>query len=230
MGAAPRRATPAARCRRRWAARRRAIRADHALAIDAERVRLTKDYLAIHNPPLHAGLAAADQPESIAFEPRLVVVHYTAIPTLAGTLEAFAGLHIGPDRELIRRNGLLNVGIQFVVDRDGTIHALYPETVIARHVIGLNHVAIGIENVGDGDLPARWLPGRRRAEAPLTPPSWRPTSPWCAIWRGATRRSATSSAIPSTAGWSAPPIRRTGSSTRSCPATAPRRAIPAAAS
>ena len=144
------------------------IRSDHALAIDAERVRLTREYLAIHNPPLGAGLPEADRPESITFEPRLVVVHYTAIPTLADTLAAFAGLHTGPDREIIRRNGLLNVGIQFVVDRDGTIYKLYPETVIARHVIGLNHVAIGIENVGDGDLPARWLPGRRRAEAPLT--------------------------------------------------------------
>ena len=144
------------------------IRGDHALVIDAERVRLTKDYLAIHNPPLRAVLPEADRAESIGFEPRLVVVHYTAIPTLAGTLEAFAGLHIGTDREIIRRNGLLNVGIQFVVDRDGAIYRLYPETVIARHVIGLNHVAIGIENVGDGDLPARWFPGSRRPEAPLT--------------------------------------------------------------
>jgi len=28
-----------------------------------------------------------------------------------------------------------------------------PETWMARHAIGFNHVAIGIENVGDG---ARW--------------------------------------------------------------------------
>lgn len=138
------------------------IRTEHATPIDQERVRLTKEYLAIHNPALHAELPAPDLPESISFEPRIVVVHFTAIPTLAETLETFAGLHIGADRELIRRNGLLNVGIQFVVDRDGAIYALYPETVISRHVIGLNHVAIGIENVGDGDLD------RRRAEAPLT--------------------------------------------------------------
>jgi len=136
--------------------------ADHAMAIDEERVRLTKEYLRIHNPALAADLPGTDVAESISFEPRLVVVHYTAIPTLGETLEAFERLHVGADRELIRRNGLLNVGIQFVVDRDGTIYALYPETVIARHVIGLNHVAIGIENVGDGDLR------RRRAEAPLT--------------------------------------------------------------
>ncbi len=138
------------------------IRDEHAIAIDPERVRLTRQYLSIHNPALVAELPQEDLQRSISFEPRLVVVHFTAIPTLAETLETFDKLHIGPDRELIRRNGLLNVGIQFVVDRDGTIYALYPETVIARHVIGLNHAAIGIENVGDGDLD------RRRAEAPLT--------------------------------------------------------------
>lgn len=138
------------------------IRGEHSLVIDEERVRLTRDYLEIHNPALFAELPEADLPRSISFEPRLIVVHFTAIPTLAETLETFAGLHIGQERELIRRNGLLNVGIQFVVDRDGTIYALYPETIIARHVIGLNHVAIGIENVGDGDLR------RRRGEAPLT--------------------------------------------------------------
>lgn len=138
------------------------IRTEHALAIGEERVRLTREYLRIHNPQLAAALPAADEPASIAFEPRLVVVHFTAIPTLDETLETFAGLHIDPDRQLIRSNGDLNVGIQFVVDRDGTIYALYPETVIARHVIGLNHLAIGIENVGDGDL------GHRRAAAPLT--------------------------------------------------------------
>jgi N-acetylmuramoyl-L-alanine amidase len=135
---------------------------EHAMAIDEERVRLTKEYLRIHNPELAAELPAADVAESISFEPRLVVVHFTAIPTLGETLETFEKLHIGSDRELIRRNGLLNVGIQFVVDRDGTIYALYPENVIARHVIGLNHVALGIENVGDGDLRSR------RAEASLT--------------------------------------------------------------
>jgi N-acetyl-anhydromuramyl-L-alanine amidase AmpD len=42
----------------------------------------------------------------------------------------------------------LNVSAQFLVDRDGSIFRLLPETIMARHVIGLNHCAIGIENVG----------------------------------------------------------------------------------
>lgn len=139
-----------------------AMRTEHAISVDAERVRLTREYLRIHNPELAARLPDDDVAESISFEPRLVVVHYTAIPTLEETLETFAGLHVDSSRDLILANGRLNVGVQFVVDRDGTIHALYPETVIARHVIGLNHVAIGIENVGNADLR------RRRAGAPVT--------------------------------------------------------------
>jgi N-acetylmuramoyl-L-alanine amidase len=126
-------------------------------------VRLTREYLALHNPALAAALPPADVADSISFVPRLIVVHYTAIPTLAETLATFAPLEIDAGRELVARNGRLNVGIHFVVDRDGAIHALYPETVMARHVIGLNHVAIGIENVGDADL------GGPAWRAPLTP-------------------------------------------------------------
>lgn len=37
---------------------------------------------------------------------------------------------------------------QFLVGRDGTIWRLMPETKFARHAIGYNHCAIGIENVG----------------------------------------------------------------------------------
>ena len=140
-----------------------AIDPAHRTPIDPERVRLTREYLALHNPQLAASLPAADAPESIAFVPRMIVVHYTAIPTLKATLATFAPLEIDAGRELVARNGRLNVGIQYVVDRDGRIYSLYPETVIARHVIGLNHVAIGIENVGDADL------GGPAARAPLTP-------------------------------------------------------------
>ncbi|MGH9381231.1 MAG: N-acetylmuramoyl-L-alanine amidase [Thermoanaerobaculia bacterium] len=139
-----------------------AIHEEHRTEITPQRVWLTREYLRLHNPAALAALPPGDGAEAIRFTPRMIVVHYTAIPTLEETLETFAGPHIDQDRELVRRNGLLNVGIQFVVDRDGTLYALYPETAIARHVIGLNHVAIGIENVGDGEL------GASGAAAPLT--------------------------------------------------------------
>lgn len=141
---------------------RPAISEEHRIEIDAQRVELTREYFRIHNPELARRLPEGDAAEAISFRPRMVVVHFTAIPTLEETLELFRPALIADDREIVRRNGQLNVGIQFVVDRDGTIYRLYPETVIARHVIGLNHVAIGIENVGTGDL------GERGAEAPLT--------------------------------------------------------------
>ncbi len=138
------------------------IHTEHATKIDGERVQLTKDYLKIHNPPLYAKLPAADTAAAITFVPRMIVVHWTAIPTLQGTLDAFASREIGSDRPQILANGKLNVGIQFVVDRDGSIYSLYPETVIARHCIGLNQVAIGIENVADGGLDDA------KVSAPLT--------------------------------------------------------------
>ena len=45
----------------------------------------------------------------------------------------------------------MNVSIQFLVDRDGTVYRLMPETWMARHCIGLNYSSIGVENVGGGD-------------------------------------------------------------------------------
>ena len=140
------------------------IQDDHRLAISPQRVRLTREYFAKHHRDLAAILPVEDHPASIRFEPRLVVVHYTAIPTLARTLATFAPETLDPQRGIARQSAL-NVGIQFIVDRDGTIYRSYPETVMSRHVIGLNHVAIGIENVGDADLGAREKHG---VEAPLT--------------------------------------------------------------
>lgn len=82
--------------------------------------------------------------------PKMVVVHWTAIPTLEKSFEAFDPARLPNFRQEIATASALNVGVQFLVDRDGTIYQLLPETAFARHVIGLNHCAIGIENVGDG--------------------------------------------------------------------------------
>ena len=86
--------------------------------------------------------------------PKVVVVHWTAIPTLDATFDAFDAAVLPGARKEISSAGALNVSSQYLVDRDGTIYQLLPETTMARHTIGLNHVAIGIENVGNGtDLP-----------------------------------------------------------------------------
>lgn len=88
--------------------------------------------------------------------PKMVVLHWTAIPSLEASFKAFDPEQLPAYRPELGRNGL-NVSAHFLVDQDGTIYRLMPEDVMARHVIGLNHLAIGIENVGGTE------------ETPLTP-------------------------------------------------------------
>ncbi|MEM1136490.1 MAG: peptidoglycan recognition family protein [Bacteroidota bacterium] len=86
--------------------------------------------------------------DSPYINPKIIVVHHTVIPTLAGTMRAFMQPELPNAREAIKGASQLNVSSQFVIDQDGTIYRLLPETAFARHVIGLNYCAIGIENVG----------------------------------------------------------------------------------
>lgn len=81
-------------------------------------------------------------------EPKIVVLHWTAIPTLKDSYKAFRNVELPKTRSEIAGAGTLNVSAHFLVDRNGKIYRLMPETIMARHVIGLNHVAIGVENVG----------------------------------------------------------------------------------
>ncbi len=124
----------------------------HRTRMSDSRIDLTLDYLERHHKELYDERRNVEGVDAIRFEPRVVVLHYTVIPTLEKTLNYFAREEIEAARATIHENGRLNVGIHFVVDRDGSIYGLYPETLIARHTIGLNHVAVGIENIGDGDL------------------------------------------------------------------------------
>ena len=82
--------------------------------------------------------------------PKVVVVHWTVIPTMDATFNAFDPATLPGARTDIASAGALNVSSHYLVDRDGTIYQLLPESTMARHVIGLNHAAIGIENVGNG--------------------------------------------------------------------------------
>lgn len=80
--------------------------------------------------------------------PKMVVVHWTAIPTFQKTFEVFNPPTLRGSRPDIQNAGALNVSSHYLIDRKGRIAQLMPDTVMARHVIGLNHAAIGIENVG----------------------------------------------------------------------------------
>jgi len=135
------------------------IEATHLIRLDPERLQLTRDYFLRHNPNIGRKIDPGLGPESVNMVPQVIVVHYTAIPSLAETLKYFSPNRIASDRGQVTRNGELNVGVQFIVDPGGTIHRFYPETAMSRHVIGLNHVAIGIENVGEGDITRAQLRG-----------------------------------------------------------------------
>lgn len=106
---------------------------------DQDRLQLTEAYLETrYGLPQHNARIA----------PQMVVLHWTAIPTLEDSFRAFYPSKLPNARADIATAGDLNVSAHFLVDRDGTIYQLMPDTLMARHTIGLNHCAIGIENVG----------------------------------------------------------------------------------
>jgi N-acetyl-anhydromuramyl-L-alanine amidase AmpD len=126
--------------------------AERPIPFGPERKQLTREYL-----QEHYGLPG----EEATIEPRMIVLHWTAIPSLEGSYEAFRPERLPNARGDIQGGGALNVSAHYLIDRDGTIYHLMPDTVMARHTIGLNHCAIGIENVGG------------TAETPLTKEQFR---------------------------------------------------------
>ncbi|MDT0675736.1 N-acetylmuramoyl-L-alanine amidase [Autumnicola musiva] len=112
---------------------------DKPINFNEKRKELTLQYL-----KEHYGL---DQ-KTPNIDPKMVVLHWTAIPTFEASFNAFVNPELPTSRTEISGAGSLNVSAHFLVDRDGTIYRLMPETIMARHVIGLNHTAIGVENVG----------------------------------------------------------------------------------
>jgi N-acetyl-anhydromuramyl-L-alanine amidase AmpD len=110
------------------------------MAWSDERARLTLEYRRAHSDP-----GATD----LTIEPRVIVLHYTDGGSAAATRAYFDAPRIEASRAQLARAGAVNVSAHFIVDRDGTVYHVQPETRFARHCIGLNHVAIGIENVGD---------------------------------------------------------------------------------
>lgn len=122
--------------------------ADDRTIVDApmkwskERERLTLEYRRQHSDP---------EAKDLTIKPTVIVLHYTSGSSAKATRDYFDNVTIEAERKQIARAGKVNVSSHFVVDRDGTIYQLQPETRFARHCIGLNHTAIGIENVGDED-------------------------------------------------------------------------------
>ena len=112
---------------------------DQPITFNEERELLTLEYL-----QNRYGL----EQNAPKIDPKMIVLHWTVIPTFEKSFEAFDPATLPNWRPDIKNMSGLNVSSQFMVDRDGTIYQLLPETTMARHVIGLNHCAIGVENVG----------------------------------------------------------------------------------
>ena len=103
---------------------------DKPLPWSENRERLTREYA-----EMHYGFSQTE------INPQAVVVHWTAGSTWESAYNIFYD-------DTLEEDGWVNVSSQFIVDKDGTILRLMPENKLARHAIGYNWCAIGIENVG----------------------------------------------------------------------------------
>ena len=116
---------------------------DKPITWNAEREQLSLQYLKDRH-----GL----EQNTASIKPQMVVVHWTAIDNIEITFDVFDPPTLGGRADLTGASNL-NVSSQFLIDRDGTIFRLLPDTTFARHTIGLNYLAIGVENVGSDDMP-----------------------------------------------------------------------------
>jgi N-acetyl-anhydromuramyl-L-alanine amidase AmpD len=114
---------------------------DRPISFSAARHAMTLEYI-----EAQYGL----KPRDIVITPRVIVLHWTAIDDLEASFRVFDRETLAGRPELAGA-GAVNVSTQFLVDSGGTIYRLMPETWMARHVIGLNYDAIGVENVGGRD-------------------------------------------------------------------------------
>jgi N-acetylmuramoyl-L-alanine amidase len=80
-------------------------------------------------------------------DPRMIIMHYTATDSESISLSTFKPPRLGSGRSDIASGGELNVGVHYLIGKDGTIWSLLPESAMGRHAVGFNHLAIGIEMV-----------------------------------------------------------------------------------
>lgn len=112
---------------------------DKPIKYDKERIQLSIDYLRERH-----GITQENQ----IINPKIIVLHFTDGGSVNSVYNYFNKTKIEDKRSFNRNQSELNVSSQFIIDRDGTIYRLMPENWFARHTIGLNYCAIGIENIG----------------------------------------------------------------------------------
>lgn len=112
---------------------------DRPISFSEARVENTETYIA-----QHYGLT----PGTIEIVPRIIVLHWTAIDDAEKSFNVFNQETLAGSRPDLQNAGEVNVAIHFLVTPQGKILRLMPETWMARHCIGLNYHAIGVENAG----------------------------------------------------------------------------------
>jgi N-acetylmuramoyl-L-alanine amidase len=78
--------------------------------------------------------------------PQLIVEHYAAAGSISSIFNTFR-----TDQPDVEFHELPNVCSHYAVAASGAVYKFVPPTIRCRHVVGLNHVAIGIEHVGFSD-------------------------------------------------------------------------------
>jgi len=80
--------------------------------------------------------------------PAMVVLHHTGGLSLRSALYTLTSLRLGSRAGLIHPTSL-SVGVPYLIARNGLVYRLFADDDrFGRHTIGLNHSAIGVENVG----------------------------------------------------------------------------------
>lgn len=113
------------------------------IEFNQERIDLSLDYMRTHYDIVQ---------KTPTINPLMIVLHYTEVGTLEHNIRYFNNTYLN-GRKNLSRESALNVSSQFIIDRDGSIYQLMPPTQFARHTIGLNYCAIGIENIGGSKQP-----------------------------------------------------------------------------
>jgi N-acetyl-anhydromuramyl-L-alanine amidase AmpD len=121
------------------------------------RIKLTRQYRCIHYKMCN---------RSVMIKPRMIVLHWTETATWRQAYDLFKAAKI-EDRPYLKKYGQLNTSAQFLVARNGRIYQLMPSDWMARHTIGLNYMAIGIENAGGVDNKPDLTPAQVQSDVYL---------------------------------------------------------------
>ena len=95
--------------------------------------------------------------------PKLIVEHYAEAGSVSAIYNTFA-----PDRPDVEFHQLPGVCSHFAVSATGRIYKFVPISIRCRHVVGLNHRAVGIEHVGFSDQDILNRPAQLNASLRLT--------------------------------------------------------------